>query len=108
MAAHLEGGHKGSVFQLLLAHGYVWSEAADGSRILWKPFVCSIKSKFLPLRLPFARCGNMKVMLWERKDVWVLRWLETLKLGRMKDLFGLVAVIRRSNTFIFGGFVTPS
>jgi len=39
--------HQGSVFQLVIAHGYIWSEAADGTRILRKPFLNN-KYSFLP------------------------------------------------------------
>jgi len=31
--------HESSVFKLILAHGYVWSESIDGSHLLWQPFV---------------------------------------------------------------------
>jgi len=44
-------GHGGSVISLIDASGFVWSEGADGSRLLWKPFVPdpSIPSKLTSL-----------------------------------------------------------
>jgi len=44
LAARLTKGHTGSVYDLIVAYGYIWSEAADGSRILWKPFVSRPRS----------------------------------------------------------------
>ncbi len=66
-------GHQGSVFQLMIAHGYIWSEAADGTRVLWKPFV-TFPSRFSTRAdnpVSFQRCGNIKDTLKDktRKDV---------------------------------------
>jgi len=92
LAAHLEGGHKGTVFKLLVAHGYVWSEAADGTRILWKPFVL-LPSPLLDARTQLTlqfRCGNMRDMLWERTKRSVLDqlWLGNSNKERKTDSFG--------------------
>ena len=56
LAARLTKGHTGSVYDLIVAYGYIWSEAADGSRILWKPFVSR------PLIISLAPLSNPVIL----------------------------------------------
>jgi len=60
--------HESSVFKLILAHGYVWSESIDGSHLLWQPFVCFFLFHFTPvleLTCSILRHGNIWEMLEE-------------------------------------------